>query len=82
MEANLQVSFNLTKNVDDYESVKIQGGIAIPIEIENEDDYRQQFKQWLRVIQKEVVNETHKYYQAVQKIKFEKFEKHERDDLK
>lgn len=82
-EVELHVNFQVTKNVDDYENVKIQGGIAISIEIEDEADYAKQYRHWLKVIQAEVVAQAYKYYKAVQKAKIVNFpEKSERDDLK
>ncbi len=81
-EITLQVSFSVTKNVDDYESVKVNGGINIPIEIEDEADYKKQYRHWLKVIQNEVVGQAYKYYKAVQKAKIVNFpEKSKRDDL-
>lgn len=83
-EVELHVNFQVTKSVDDYESVKVQGGISIPIAIEDEADYAKQYRHWLKVIQNEVVGQAYKYYKAVQKAKIINFpekSKRERDDL-
>jgi len=86
-EITLTVNFQLTKNVDDFESVKVQGGIAIPVTIEDEEDYKKQYKHWLGVVRAEVIDETYKYYRIIQSLKQENFtnknsKNSARDDLK
>lgn len=82
MEATITVSFHLTKQLDDFESVRVQGGISFPAEIKNEEDYKRQYKHWLKVVQDEVIDQTYKYYKAIQKIKQEGIKKKkQRDDL-
>lgn len=75
----LEVGFALTKSLDDYESVKIHGGVTIPIQITDEEDYAKQYKHWLGVIRKQVVDQAYKYFRAVQKAKIDNLES--RDDL-
>lgn len=79
-QVTLNVQFQMTKNVDDYESIKVQGGITRPIQIESEEDYAEQFNHWFNVVQSEVVDAITKYSKAIQKIKLEKHKK-KRDDL-
>lgn len=78
MDATITVSFHLTKQLDDFESVRVQGGVSFPAEIGNKEDFKREYKKWLKIVQEEVIDETYKYYKAVKKIK----NKPVRDDLK
>ena len=85
-EVTLTINFQLTKQLDDFESVKVQGGIAIPVTIEDEEDYKKQYKHWLGVVRREVIDETYKYYRVIQSLKQKSFanenrKKPPRDDL-
>jgi len=73
-DVELRVDFSLTKALDDFESMRINGGISIGITIKDEKDYEKQYKHWLKVIQGEVINQTYKYFRAVQKTKAEKLD--------
>jgi len=80
-ESTIVVNFQLTKQLDDYESVKVGGGVSIPANVETKEDFEKTYKHWLKIVQNEVIEQTYKYYNAVKNIKAEKFKKR-RDDLK
>ena len=70
-EVEMNVGFVLTKNLDDFESVKITGGITIPIQINGDSEYEKAYRHWFKIIQKEVISQTYKYATTIKKMKLE-----------